>query len=67
MNTFSKTPASLLPCLAKNLSSPLFIFLKVKNMDKVDGPKANKTEWKKLKFLMDPDSPPYKYSLHLCI
>jgi hypothetical protein len=29
----------------------------VKKMDKVDGHDANKSEWIKLKYLMDPDNP----------
>jgi hypothetical protein len=29
----------------------------VKKIDKVDGPDAEKTEWIKLEFLMDPDKP----------
>jgi hypothetical protein len=29
----------------------------VKKMDKVDGPEADKSEWIKLEFLMDPDNP----------
>jgi hypothetical protein len=30
---------------------------KVKKMDKVDGPDADKSEWIKLEFLMDPYNP----------
>jgi hypothetical protein len=30
---------------------------KVNKMDKVDGPDADKSEWIKLEFLMDPDNP----------
>jgi hypothetical protein len=29
----------------------------VKKMDKVDGPDADKSEWIKLEFLIDPDNP----------
>jgi hypothetical protein len=29
----------------------------VKKVDKVDGPDADKSEWIKLEFLMDPDNP----------
>jgi hypothetical protein len=29
----------------------------VKKMDKVNGPDADKSEWIKLEFLMDPDNP----------
>jgi hypothetical protein len=35
---------------------------KVKKMYKVDGPDAEKSEWIKLEFLMDPDNPASKYS-----
>jgi hypothetical protein len=31
-------------------------------MDKIDGPDADKSEWIKLQFLMDPDNPASKYS-----
>jgi hypothetical protein len=31
-------------------------------MDKVDGAVADKSQWTKLEFLMDPDSPASKYS-----
>jgi hypothetical protein len=36
----------------------------VKKMDKVDGTDADKAEWIKLEFLMDPDNPAsgFKYS-----
>jgi hypothetical protein len=30
---------------------------KVTKLDKVDGPEADKSEWIKLEFLMDPDNP----------
>jgi hypothetical protein len=37
---------------------PLIDFVsKVKKMDKVDEPDADKSEWIKLEFLMDPDNP----------
>jgi hypothetical protein len=34
----------------------------VKKVDKVDGPDADKSEWIKLEFLMDPNNPASKYS-----
>jgi hypothetical protein len=37
--------------------SPIPIVSKVKKMDKVDGPDADKSEWIKMEFLMDPDLP----------
>jgi hypothetical protein len=41
----------------------------VKKMDKVDGPDADKSEWIKLEFLMDPDNLAldYKYSRQFAI
>jgi hypothetical protein len=39
----------------------------VKKMDKVDGPDAEKSEWIKLEFLMDPDYPPSNYSRKFAI
>jgi hypothetical protein len=36
-------------------------------MDKVDGPDADKSEWIKLEFLMDPDNPASKYSRNFVI
>jgi hypothetical protein len=41
----------------------------VKKMDKVDGPDADKSEWIKLEFFMDPDNPALgsKYSRHFAI
>jgi hypothetical protein len=41
----------------------------VKKMDKVDGPDADKYEWIKLEFLMDPDNPASgsKYSRQFAI
>jgi hypothetical protein len=40
---------------------------KVKQMDKVDRPDADKSEWIKLEFLMDPDNPTTKYSQNFVI
>jgi hypothetical protein len=41
----------------------------VKKVDKVDGPDADKSEWIKLEFLMDPDNPALdsKYSRQFSI
>jgi hypothetical protein len=36
---------------------PIPFVFKVKKMDKVDGTDADKSEWIKLEFLMDPDNP----------
>jgi hypothetical protein len=36
-------------------------------MDKVDGPDADKSEWIKLEFLVDPDNPASKYSRQFAI
>jgi hypothetical protein len=55
MSKFSKSSAELPPSVRKNL--PIPFISKVKNMDKVDGPDADKSEWFKLEFLMHPDNP----------
>jgi hypothetical protein len=52
MSKFSTSSASLPPSVHEN--TPITFVSKVKNMDKVDGPDANKSEWIKLEFLMDP-------------
>jgi hypothetical protein len=39
----------------------------VKKVDKVDGHDADKSEWIKLEFLMDPDNPASKYSRQFVI
>jgi hypothetical protein len=39
----------------------------VKKIDKVDGTDADKSEWIKLEFLMDPDNPASKYSRQFTI
>jgi hypothetical protein len=36
---------------------PIPLALEAKNMDKVDSPDADKSEWIKLEFSMDPDNP----------
>jgi hypothetical protein len=40
---------------------------KVKNMDKVDRPDADKSEWIKLEFFIKLDNPSSKYSQHYAI
>jgi hypothetical protein len=42
---------------ARETLPPIPFVSKVKNMDKVDGPDADKSDWIKLEFLMDPDNP----------
>jgi hypothetical protein len=37
--------------------NPIPLVSKVKKMDKLDEPDADKSEWIKLEFLMDPDNP----------
>jgi hypothetical protein len=54
---FSKSSDDLPHSVSEN---PTFLFSKVKKMDKVDGPTADKSEWIKLEFLMDPDNPASK-------
>jgi hypothetical protein len=56
MSKFSKS-AAVLPPVHKNLLFPIPFVSKVKKMDKVDGPDADKSEWIKLEFLMYPDNP----------
>jgi hypothetical protein len=41
---------------------PIPFVSKVKKMDKVDWPDADKSKWIKLDFLMDPDNPDSRYS-----
>jgi hypothetical protein len=60
MSKFSKSTAALPPSVHENPPIP-FVF-KVKKMDKVDGPEADKSEWIKSEFLMDPDNPASMYS-----
>jgi hypothetical protein len=56
MSKFSKSAAALSPSVREN-PPPIRFVSKVKKMDKVDGPDADKSEWIKLEFLMDPDNP----------
>jgi hypothetical protein len=55
MSKFSKSSAALPPSMHKN--PPIPSVSKVKKMDKVDGTDADKSEWIKLEFLIDPDNP----------
>jgi hypothetical protein len=56
---FSKSTAALPPSVRENPPPlPTIPFVsKVKKMEEVDGPDADKSEWIKLEFLMDPDNP----------
>jgi hypothetical protein len=56
MSKFSKSAAALPLSLRKN-TPPIPFVSQVKKADKVDGPDADKSEWIKLEFLMDPDNP----------
>jgi hypothetical protein len=56
MSKFSKS-ATALPPSVREKALPLPFVSKVKKMDKVDGPDADKSEWIKLECLMDPDNP----------
>jgi hypothetical protein len=55
VSKFYKYSTALTPSVCKYPPSP-FLFLKVKKMDNLDGPDADKSEWIKLEFLMDPDN-----------
>jgi hypothetical protein len=61
MSKFSKFSASLPPSVSEK-PPPIPFLSNVKKMDKVDGTDADKSEWIKLEFLMDPDNPASKYS-----
>jgi hypothetical protein len=57
MSKVSKSAASLPPSVHKNPPShPIPSVSKVKKMDKVDRTDADKSEWIKLEFIMDPGS-----------
>jgi hypothetical protein len=56
MSKFSEFAAALPPSVCP-FPSPIPFVSKVKKMDKVDGPDADKSEWIKLEFLMHPDNP----------
>jgi hypothetical protein len=47
--------------------TPIPLVSKVKKVDKIDGPDADKSEWTNLEFLMDPDNPASKYSQQFAI
>jgi hypothetical protein len=67
MNEFYKSSTVLHPSFLES-TIPFFpssFGFKVKNMDKVDGHDADKTELIKLKFLMVTAIPASKYSQHL--
>jgi hypothetical protein len=55
MSKFPKSATALPPSVHENPAIPFVS--KVKKVDKVDGPDADKSEWIKLEFLMDPDNP----------
>jgi hypothetical protein len=65
MNKFSESAAALPPSVREN--PPIPFVSKVKKIDKVDGTDADKSKWIKLKFLMDPDNPAFKYSRQFVI
>jgi hypothetical protein len=56
MSKFSKSATALPPSVREN-PPPIPFVSKVKKVDKVDGPDADKFEWIKLDFLMDPENP----------
>jgi hypothetical protein len=56
MSKISEYSAAL-PLSVRENSSPIPFVSKVKKVDKVDGPDADKSEWIKLEFLMDPENP----------
>jgi hypothetical protein len=66
MSKFYKSSAALPPSVRKN-PPPIPFVSKVKKMDKLDGTDADKSEWIKLEFLMDPDNPASKYSRQFAI
>jgi hypothetical protein len=74
MSKFFKSSAALPPLLClllctRTLTPPIPFISKVKKMEKVDGPDVDKSEWIKLEFFMNPDSPAsgYKYSRQFAI
>jgi hypothetical protein len=62
MSKFSKSAAALPLSVRENPFPPIPFVSKVKNMDKVDGPDADKSEWIKLELLMDLDNPESGYN-----
>jgi hypothetical protein len=69
MSKFSKSSVALPPFVHKNTHHPIPVVSKVKKMDKVDRPDADKSEWIKVEFLTDPDNPALgsKYSRQFAI
>jgi hypothetical protein len=57
MSKFSKSSAALLPSVHETPPPPFHLVSKVKNMDNIDGPDMDKSEWIKLEFLINPDKP----------
>jgi hypothetical protein len=57
MSKFSKSAAALPPSVHESPTPPVPFVSKVKKVDKNDETDADKSEWIKLKFLMDPDNP----------
>jgi hypothetical protein len=57
MSKFSKSAAVLPTSVCKNPLPSIPLVSKVEKMDKVDETDADKSEWIKLEFLMDPDNP----------
>jgi hypothetical protein len=55
MSKFSKSSVALPPSVCKS-PHPILFVSKVKKMEKVDGPVADKYDWIKLEFLIDPDN-----------
>jgi hypothetical protein len=66
MSKFSKTSVALPSSVSKALPPVRFVS-KVKKLNKVDGPDADKTELIKLEFFMVPDNPGFKCSRYFSI
>jgi hypothetical protein len=64
MIKFSKS-SHMSPPVRKNPLPPIPFIFKVKKMGKIDGLHADKSEWIKLDFLMDPDNSASRYSRQL--
>jgi hypothetical protein len=70
MSKFSKSTAALPSSVRKNPPLPHILFVSiVEKIEKFDGPDADKSDWIKLKFLMDPDNPAWvsKYTRQFAI
>jgi hypothetical protein len=59
MIKLSKSSPAFTPSVQER-PCPINFISKVNNMDKVYGTDADKNEWNKLEFIMDPDNPAYK-------